>query len=321
MQSWLVNSILDGKPMKLQEFTTKEELEKVWQVFHPGDELGAVFPAEPGIQPIAFCLVKEDRQEGLAFGCLHRDEDFCSIREFRINKEHAGKRTSVWFLDAVLMRLKRRQIKRVHIAMYQQTGQKSVFPVLLGYIPYAALSEITYTRQICVKVEDCANFKRMRWYRPGLLGEKGYEMISWKDADKGCLEAVREAENAGSLPEGYLSPFPEGKWETDEETSFLLFEKGQPELKGWLVTERDEEAETITVCRLYISPDVRGHMMGYGFIAGALEEIMKRCRKVCYRVTRGNSQMERFTNHYRHYFGFDMTEYDYDVCNVTVTLQ
>lgn len=314
--------------MELKVYTTEEEIRNAWKIF--GSSKDAELPDDAfredafqagAPQLFALGLFQREQQTGLIFGSVDREETSCFVNTFYIDQAHAGRRAAVWFLDAALHCMKRRfGAGTVRFSMSLPVGQNSVILSLLKHISYAGVTEANYIRQICVTAEDCARFKTLRWYRPELLAEKGYAITAWKDAAASSLRQIVEAEADSELSADYLSPDGKGAWEKDEETSFLLLREGEDRPLGWIVTEKDEKEHSIMVRRFYVDPGLRSRMLGYGFLAAALEEITARCEKVRYRVERGNHQMERFSDRYKYFFGYDLGQYDYDCCNITVQL-
>jgi len=308
--------------MELKIFTTEEEIRAAFRRYEGEEKLPEDFFLKSDAQFIMPTLFKEDKQIGMMFGRIDREQAFCIIETFYIEKEHAGRRAVVWFLDAALNGLKRRfDIESVQFSIMLTVGQESVISSSLKYLPGIKVTEVKYMRHICVKAEDCAHFRKMKWYRPELLEEKGYELVPWKDADEALLKALKELEEGGEHPDDYLAPGISEEWENDKDTSFLLIGKGCSDPLGWLVTERNEEENSLMVRRFYVDRQMRSRMMGYAFLTAALEEIVKRCDKLWYKVERGNRQMERFSNRYKYFFGYDLAECDYDICTISVDLK
>lgn len=315
-------TLKSNNAMELKIFTTEEEIRAAFSRYEDEEKLPEDFFLKRDAQFIMPVLFKEDKQIGMMFGRIDKEHAFCIIDTFYIEKEHAGRRAVVWFLDSALNGLKHRfDIESVQFSIMLTVGQESVISSSLKYLPHIKVTEVKYLRQICVKAEDCAHFKKMRWYRPELLEEKGYELVPWKDASEAHLEGMKAMEESGDHPDDYLAPGILEEWENDKDTSFLLIRKGCSDPLGWLVTEKNEEEDSLMVRRFYVNQQVRGRMLGYAFLTAALEEIVTRCEKVWYKVERGNRQMERFSNHYKYFFGYDLTEYDYDICSVHIDLK
>ncbi len=292
--------------MNIKEFVHKEEIKKAWQEFYPGNELpDELFDRKDG-KFIAIGLFREYRLIGMVTGGYNMQEDYCLISTFHIEREHAGRRILISFLDSILSILKDEYaVKKVLFSMAQETSADSVIASSLKYISCAEVSDVKYLRRICVKTSDCVNFRNMKWYKPQLLNEKGYEAVPIKNVSADRLKMIEKPED----------------WEKDEETSVVLFHKGSDVPAGWILTEKDSRENAVTVRRFYVSPEERSRMIGYAFLAGVVEEIIKSSENVCFCIERGNRQMERFADRYKYYFGYDLGKYDYYECIINVELK
>ena len=271
---------------------------------------------EPRYQGIVICLLDDGEQAGLAFGVTAKGDPCFYLHHISVGSQYASSKIICSFFELLFVWLREKcERNRMTIVLTQEDVSEPPFLRFLYKIPTCSVEDVVHIRQLGVKTSDFSYLRQFHWYCPELMEKKHCEAIRWKDYDETELQKIRKAEISGQTEAGYLSPGVwDSEWKYDEETSFVLVEKGKKAPLGWIITEKVGDG-IVKLRRFYIYNEARKKLLGPAFSTWVLDVIEQHYDHMYYEVIKGNRQMEMFTNHYCK----PILEFNYDKCYITVS--
>lgn len=263
-------------------------------------QIGKPFPDlifGEGHSNIVFSFWKEGAPVGIAYGHKYEENSFLLV-EIKLAEGYVSGRSLAAVLVGCFDGLK----NDYGVASMQMTlegkysRQKPYLYRILSGIPgyrvgYKALQKLG------IRTEDFSCLQKHNWYRPEVLGQKGVEVILWKDYPEVRKMSMAEAEKKKETEKDYLSPGIAESWAYDPDTSFVLTDRGTENPLGWFITEKIDR-ETIKVRRFYIYSEARKRCFGAAALAEGLDGIARYAKMLLFDVEYGNRQMEKVVDKY-----------------------
>lgn len=263
-------------------------------------QIGKPFPNlifGEGHSNIVFSFWRDGALVGIAYGHKYGENSFLLV-EMKLAEGYVSGRNLAAMLVGCFEGLKNDYgVASIQMTLEEKySRQKPYLYRILSGIPgyrvgYKAL------QRLGIRTEDFFYLRKYNWYRPKVLGQKGVEVILWKDYPEVRKMSMAEKENKKETEKDYLSPGIAEPWAYDPDTSFVLTDREAENPLGWFITEKIDR-ETIKVRRFYIYSEARKRGFGAAALAKGLDGIAEYAKMLLFDVEHGNRQMEKIVDKY-----------------------
>lgn len=286
--------------LELRDIYEEEETLELFRSFSEGTELPDFLFHDPRYIRVVKGLYDGEEPLGLAFGVMKEGDSHFYLHHLSMDDACRDVQGAIDFIHGLFRAVHEKHgATKAVVTMHQEDDRKPSVLALLRKLPCETVSELRYIRQIGMKTADFDHLRKLRFYMPERLAQKGYEILPWSQCPPEELQRLREYENAEDKPKDYLSPgLWEEDWSPEPKTSRMLVRKGEKKPVGWMSIEGLSDGKTAKIRRLYIEKNARSNLIGHAFSTKMLDLIAEHYENLYYEIVRGNRQIEAYTDNF-----------------------